>query len=80
VSQKDEFVNYLVELRLDKNLNLVWPNALSYGQSFYNYLVPRLASVQYRATASFDSLAVPLRIVTTDIVSGRMMSCQRAIW
>jgi predicted acylesterase/phospholipase RssA len=73
VSQKDEFVNYLVELRLDKNLNLVWPNALSYGQSFYSYLVPLLASVQYRATASFDSLAVPLRIVTTDIVSGRMI-------
>jgi len=73
VSQKDEVVNYLFELRLGKNLNIVLPNALSYGQSFYNYLVPKLASAQYRASASFDSLAVPLRIVTTDIISGRMV-------
>lgn len=73
VSQKDEAVNYLVELRFDKNLNIVLPNALSYGQSFYDYLVPKLASAQYRASSSFDSLAVPLRIVTTDIVSGRMV-------
>lgn len=73
VSQKDEVVNYLVELRFDKNLDIVLPNALSYGQSFYNYLVPKFASVQCRASSSFDSLPVPLRIVTTDIVSGRMV-------
>ena len=73
VSQKDQAVNYLVELDFDRNLNIVLPNALSYGQSFYDYLVPKFAPVQYRATASFDNLAVPLRIVSTDIVSGRMV-------
>jgi predicted acylesterase/phospholipase RssA len=71
VSQKDETADYLFEVFFDKNLNIIWPNALSFGQAFYEYLAPKLAEAQYRASSSFDNLRVPLRIVATDIVSGR---------
>ena len=71
VSQKDEAVNYLLELRFDRNLAFVVPNSLSYGQAFYDYLAPKLASAQYKASGSFDNLRIPLRIVATDIVLGR---------
>ena len=70
VGQKDEYVNYLFELRFDRDLNPVLPNSLSFGQAFYNYLAPKLAAAQYRASTSFDNLPIPLRIVATDIVSG----------
>jgi predicted acylesterase/phospholipase RssA len=73
VSQKNENLNYLLELHFDKHFKIVWPNALSYGQAFYQYLVPKLAVAQYRASESFDSLDIPLRIVATDIIAGRMV-------
>ena len=68
VSKKDETVNYLFELRFDRDFNFVAPNSISFGQSFYDYLTPRLGPLQFRASISFDSLPVPLRIVTTNIV------------
>jgi predicted acylesterase/phospholipase RssA len=71
VSQKNEAVKYLIELRLDRDFNIVFPNSISFGQSFYDYLIPRLGPMQYRATTSFDSLPTPLRIITTDILTGR---------
>ena len=71
VSQKDETADYLLEVLFDKNLKIIWPNALSFGQAFYDYLAPKLAVAQYRASSSFDNLRVPLRIVATDIVAGR---------
>jgi len=70
VSKKDETVNYLFELRFDRDFNFVAPNSISFGQSFYDYLTPRLGPLQFRASISFDSLPVPLRIVTTNIVTG----------
>ncbi len=71
VSRKDEAANYLLELRFDRFFNIVWPNALSYGQAFYDFLAPKLAAAQYQASQSFQNLPTPLRIVATDIVSGR---------
>jgi predicted acylesterase/phospholipase RssA len=73
VSQKDETVSYLMELHFDRNLRIVWPNSLSNGQAFFDYLVPKLAPAQYRAFGSFDNLRIPLRIVATDIVLGRQV-------
>jgi predicted acylesterase/phospholipase RssA len=71
MSRKDETGNYLFEVRLDKNLNLLLPQSISEGQVFYNALAPKLAAVQHRFGTDFDSLPIPLRIVSTDIVSGR---------
>jgi predicted acylesterase/phospholipase RssA len=71
VSQKDESGTYLYEQRFDRTLKPVIPQAISEGQAFYNALVPRLAAAQRRSGLNFDSLSIPLRIVSTDIVSGR---------
>jgi NTE family protein len=71
VSRKDESSDFLLELRLDRSFNIVWPNSLSYGQAFYDFLTPKLSAAQYQASGSFKNLAIPLRIVATDIVSGK---------
>jgi predicted acylesterase/phospholipase RssA len=71
VSRKDESVDFLFELRFDRFLNIVWPNSLSYGQAFYDFLAPKLAFAQFQASGSFDRLKIPLRIVATDVVSGK---------
>lgn len=71
VSQKSEPVNYLFELRLNDRLEPVPPSSISHGQVFYDLLAPLLAAPQFRAHEKFDSLPIPLRIVATDILSGR---------
>jgi NTE family protein len=71
VVQKDEPVDYLVELRFERNLAPKLPTSLSHGQQIYGNLVRYLAPAQYHARNDFDRFAVPLRIVATDILSGR---------
>jgi predicted acylesterase/phospholipase RssA len=71
VSQKDKKGDYLFEIRFDNKLRPLLPRSISEGQTFYNDLVPKLAAAQYRCAMNFDSLSIPLRIVATDIVSGK---------
>jgi predicted acylesterase/phospholipase RssA len=71
VSQKTEPVNYLFELRLSNRLEPLPPSSLSHGQVVFDLLAPLLAPAQFRAHRQFDSLPIPLRIVATDILSGR---------
>lgn len=70
VSQKLEPVDYLFEIRLTDKLEPVPPNSISYGQAFFDLLCPLLTPAQYHAGADFDRLPIPLRIVTTDLLSG----------
>jgi predicted acylesterase/phospholipase RssA len=70
VSRKTEPVDYLLEIRFDYDLSPILPNAISYGQAFYNALSPKFAAIQYRSHMNFDSLPIPLRIVTTDLLTG----------
>ncbi len=71
VSQKTEPVDYLFEMRFEDDLTPIVPRSLSYGQSFYELLSPRLAPAVARARGNFDSLPVAIRVVATDIVSGQ---------
>lgn len=71
VSQKDEPIDYLFELRFATDLTPILPNSISHGQMIYNLLSPLLSAPLYHANMNFDSLKTPLRIVTTDILSGR---------
>jgi len=71
VVQKDEPVDYLVELRFEHDLTPRLPTSMSHGQQIYNLLVRHLAPAQYHARNDFDSLPTPLRVVATDILSGR---------
>jgi len=77
VSQKDEAANYLFEMRFDDDLTPILPKSISFGQSFYNLLSPRLLPALYRARANFDSLAIPLRVIATDIVTGKRIVFSR---
>jgi predicted acylesterase/phospholipase RssA len=71
VSRKAETANFLLELQFDRYFNIIWPNSLSHGQVFYDFLTPKLAAAYYQASGSFQNLNIPLRIVATDIVSGK---------
>lgn len=70
VSQKSEPIDYLLELRFDRNLAPLLPNSISHGQAFYDLLTPLLGPAQFRCGMVFDSLPIPLRVVATDLVSG----------
>jgi predicted acylesterase/phospholipase RssA len=71
VSQKSEPVNFLFEVRLNDRLEPVPPSSISCGQAFFDYLTPLVATAQFHARMNFDSLPVQLRIVTTDLLSGK---------
>jgi predicted acylesterase/phospholipase RssA len=71
VSQKSEPSNYMIEIRFDDSFRPHLPRSISFGQTFFNVLVPKLAHVQHQASQHFDSLPVPLRIVATDILNGK---------
>ena len=70
VSQKTEPGNFLFELRFNYNFKPILPSSISYGQLFFDFLVPKLATAQYHAKSDFDSLDIPLRIIATNILSG----------
>ncbi|MBN2036872.1 MAG: patatin-like phospholipase family protein [Chitinispirillaceae bacterium] len=71
VSQKDEPINYLFEVRFNDHLEPALPHSISHGQTFFELLSPLLVPAQYRCGADFDRLPVRLRIVSTDLLSGR---------
>ncbi|MBD3243700.1 MAG: BamA/TamA family outer membrane protein [Chitinivibrionales bacterium] len=71
VSQKEEPIDYLIELRFEENLKPCLPSGISHGQQIYNYLLDLLVPAQYHARGNFDSLPIPLRVVATDILTGR---------
>lgn len=70
VSQKSEPSNHLFEIRFDHNFK---PSLLSqsYGQYIYDMLIPKLAFAQFNAKGNFDSLPVALRIISTDLLTGK---------
>jgi predicted acylesterase/phospholipase RssA len=71
VSQKSEPINFLIEVRLSDRLEPIPPSSISHGQAFFDLLGPLLAPPQFHAHMCFDSLPVPIRIVTTDLLSGK---------
>ena len=77
VSQKSEPTDYLFEIRLTDRLEPIPPNSISYGQSFFDLLGPLLTPAEYRAGSDFDRLPIPLRIVTTDLLTGERIVIKR---
>lgn len=71
VSQKSEPIDFLFEVRLTDRLEPIPPSSISYGQAFFDLLGPLLAPAGFRARMNFDSLPIPLRVVTTDLISGK---------
>lgn len=71
VSQKNEPSAALFELRFDYDLKPILPNAISHGQAIYNELAPLLVIPQFEARDDFDRLPIPLRIIATDLITGK---------
>jgi len=71
VSQKNEPTNYLFELRFADDLTPILPNSISHGQLIHSILSPLLSAPLYQAHLDFDRLTIPLRVVTTNIVTGQ---------
>jgi predicted acylesterase/phospholipase RssA len=61
----------LMRIDIDDQLDFNYPKYLYTTQTIYDALMPMTIAAQYRSNGNFDSLAVPLRIVATDIKSGR---------
>ena len=70
VLQKEDPYNSLLELRFNNNFSPILPNAVSHGQAFYDLLTPLLIVPQFRANLNFNDLAIPLRILATDLMTG----------
>src|SRR6056297_1756879 len=67
----------LMRMDIDKNLNLNFPKYLFTTQTIQDELMPFTIAGQYYSNGNFDSLAIPLRIVATDIRSGQSVVFQK---
>lgn len=76
VSQKSEPYTHLLELRFDSHFK---PTLLSqsYGQYFYDLLIPRLAFAQFYSKGDFNNLPIALRIISTDLLTGNKVVFDR---
>jgi len=70
VNQKSN-TKHIFDIRLNSNFRPVLPNSISNGQIFYEYLGAKLQPPLYHAGFHFDKLPVSLRVVATDILSGK---------
>ncbi|MCR4440152.1 MAG: patatin-like phospholipase family protein [bacterium] len=70
VGQKEERARHLVEIRL-KGLKPYLPQAITRGQQLNAILSELCMGAPWGHIANFDSLCVPLRIITTDLITGQ---------
>ena len=70
VNQKSN-QKHIFDIRLNDKFRPVLPNSISNGQIFYEYLGAKLQPALYHADFHFDKLPVSLRVVATDILSGK---------
>jgi len=71
VSQKSPPKGYLFDMRLGDNFRPALPNAISNGQIFYELLTSRTLPALHSAGYDFNNLPVSLRVVATDLLTGR---------
>ncbi|MFH1213096.1 MAG: patatin-like phospholipase family protein [Candidatus Neomarinimicrobiota bacterium] len=71
VSQKIMDLPELFTLRFDENFNVVFPRNLLSTQGLQERIFHMTIYPEYQAGSNFDSLAIPLRIVATDIKKGK---------
>ncbi len=71
VSQKITEMPELFTLRFDENLNVIFPRNLLSTQGLQERIFQMTIAPEYKARSNFDSLAIPLRIVATDLKRGK---------
>jgi len=73
VSQKIMSLPELFTLRFDDQFNVLFPRNLLSTQALQERIFQMTIYPEYYAGSDFDSLAIPLRIVTTDLKKGKMV-------
>ncbi len=71
ISNKEKLPAAVASLRFQKGEIPLYNTQVLKGQMIYSTLSPLLLPISAAAGNNFDSLPIPLRIVTTDLVSGR---------
>lgn len=69
LGQKEEKAQYILQLRL-KGFMLDIPSAYTSGQKLTSLLADLVMNSPYPFSADFDSLHIPFRSVTTDLITG----------
>jgi len=77
LARKEEHSRQLLMIRLDSDLAPVVPGALSPGQRLYRILLELTLGTPYRPVTDWDQLPIPLRVVSTDLVTGRQVTLDR---
>ncbi|MCL2689259.1 MAG: patatin-like phospholipase family protein [Chitinispirillia bacterium] len=70
VNQKSNS-KHIFDIRLNNNFRPVIPTSISNGQIFYEYLGAKLQPALYHADFNFNKLPISLRVVATDLLSGK---------
>ncbi len=71
VSQKMGEIPMLFSLQIDNNFNIIYPRYLLSTQGLQEFLFNKVIYSEFMAGSNFDSLAIPMRIVATDIIQGK---------
>jgi len=71
VSQKRIEIPAIFALRIDKDFKVFYPKYLLSTQGISDRLFPITLAPEFYAKSNFDSLAIPIRIVATNIKSGK---------
>jgi len=77
ISNKEKLPRAIASLRFKKGEVPLYNTQVLKGQMIYSTLSPLLLPISAAAKNNFDSLPIPLRIVTTDLVSGRTVVFSR---
>lgn len=71
VSKKDIEVPSIFTLKIDENFDIQYPKYILSTQGLSERLLRITLGPQYYSNGNFDSLAIPLRVVATNIKTGR---------
>ncbi len=70
-ARKQEHSRHLLELRFDQSFIPILPGAIAPGQRVYTILLDFTLSLPYRNAESWTNLRTPVRILATDLKTGK---------
>ena len=71
ITKKRIEIPSIFTLRIDKDLNILYPKYILSTQGISERLLPVTIGPEFYSDGDFDSLAIPLRIVATNIKTGK---------
>jgi len=71
ITKKKIEVPSIFTLRIDKNLNIRYPKYILSTQGISERLLPLTIGPEYASGGNYDSLAIPLRVIATNIKNGQ---------